>query len=182
MSDDTVPPGNSDIPTHRLKAGCSASELRGQTPTQKACGTCGESKPLADFNRKRSRADGLQETCRDCNREASRRYYQRNRERHLRVIRQRTLAQRAENLRLVAAFLRTHPCVDCGVTDIRVLDFDHRPGTVKRAGVPALAKNGYNATIIMEEIAKCDVRCRNCHAIVTYERMGGSWRSSTRGV
>lgn len=24
---------------------------------------------------------------------------------------------------------------------------------------------------------KCEVRCRNCHATVTYERMGSNWRS-----
>lgn len=47
MADDMVPPGNSDIPTHRLKAGCSASELRGPMPAQKRCGTCRQSKPLS---------------------------------------------------------------------------------------------------------------------------------------
>lgn len=38
----------------------------------KLCGTCRKSKPLADFNRKASRADGLQEVCRECNRAFSR--------------------------------------------------------------------------------------------------------------
>lgn len=180
MSVEAVPPGNSDIPTHRLKAGCSTSELRGPTPARKTCGTCGESKPPSDFNRKHSRDDKLQETCRDCNREASRRYYRRNRDHHVQVIRQRTLAQRALNLQLLVDHLRSHPCVDCGATDIRVLDFDHRPGTAKRAGVPVLAKQGFNTRVVMEEIAKCDVRCRNCHAIVTYERMGANWRSAAQ--
>ncbi len=58
MSAEDVPPGNSDIPTHRLKAGCSASELRGQMPDQKRCGTCQKSKPRSDFNRKAARSDG----------------------------------------------------------------------------------------------------------------------------
>lgn len=41
-----------------------------------------------------------------------------------------------------------------------------------------LVRNGFSVAIIAAEIDRCDVRCRNCHAIVTYERMGGSWRSA----
>lgn len=178
MDDDVVPPGNSDIPTHRLKAGCSASELRGQMPVMKTCGTCQKSKPLSDFNRKTARPDGLQEVCRDSNRASSRAYYERNREHHIAVIRARNDAQREVSRMFVADHLRTHPCVDCGTTDIRVLEFDHRPESRKRDGVMQLVRNGYGLAVIAEEIAKCDVRCRNCHAIVTYERLGDTWRTS----
>ena len=44
-----------------------------------------------------------------------------------------------------------------------------------------LAQQGYSVAIIMAEIAKCDVRCRICHAMVTYERMGDNWRSALIG-
>ena len=145
---------------------------------QKRCGTCHHLKPLSDFNRKSSRADGHQEVCRECNRESSRQYYQRNREHHIAVIRARTAAQRRDSRAFITKFLMDHPCVDCGAIDLRVLDFDHRPGTTKRDDVMQLVRNGFGITIITEEIAKCDVRCRNCHAIVTYERMGENWRSS----
>lgn len=40
-----------------------------------------------------------------------------------------------------------------------------------------LVRNGFGIAAISAEIAKCDVRCRNCHAIATYERLGGDWRS-----
>lgn len=179
MTSETVPPGNSDIPTHRLKAGCSASELRGQMPPQKRCGICKKSKPLSDFNRKASRPDGLQVVCRDCNRESSRNYYQRNREHHIRVIRARNDMQRSAGRAFVGEYLREHPCVDCGNDDIRVLDFDHRPGVDKRDGVMRLVSDGFGLTAIDEEIAKCEVRCRNCHAIVTYERMPRTWRTDS---
>lgn len=132
---------------------------------------------MTDFNRKSSRADGRQEVCRECNRASSRRYYETNREHHVAVIRRRTDAQRAENLRVVGEYLLKHPCVDCGAFDVRVLDFDHRPGSTKRDGVMQLVRNGFSVATIIDEIAKCDVRCRNCHAIVTYERMGRNWRS-----
>ncbi|MGX1934575.1 hypothetical protein [Microbacterium resistens] len=115
--------------------------------------------------------------CRECNRASSRRYYQRNRDHHIAVIRARTSSQRAESLAFIAAYLQDHPCVDCGASDLRVLDFDHRPDEPKRDGVMQLVRNGFRLATIIAEIARCDVRCRNCHAIVTYERMGGSWRT-----
>lgn len=146
--------------------------------TAKRCGSCDRMRPLDAFNRKSRRPDGLQEVCRDCNRESSRRYYRRNRERHLAVTRARTAAQKAQSIALVARHLRDHPCTDCGVGDLRVLDFDHRPGTAKRAGVMELVRNGHSVEVVMAEIEKCDVRCRNCHAIVTYERLGANWRSA----
>lgn len=145
--------------------------------TNKDCGSCGLRKPLGEFNRKSSRPDGLQEVCRECNRQSSRAYYARNRERHVRVIVERTAKRRAEAKSFLVTYLRDHPCADCGVTDLRVLDFDHRPGTDKRKDVMAMVKEGFSIVKLSEEIAKCDVRCRNCHAIVTLERGGDNWRS-----
>lgn len=143
----------------------------------KTCGTCRKSKPPTEFNRKASRADGLQEVCRECNRAASRRYYAENREKHLRAIVERTARKRVEAKEFLVAYLREHPCVDCGFADLRVLDFDHRPGAGKRGDVMSMVRDGYSIRILVEEIAKCDVRCRNCHAIVTLERAGENWRS-----
>jgi hypothetical protein len=40
-----------------------------------------------------------------------------------------------------------------------------------------LAQDGYSISRVMLEIAKCDVRCRNCHARVTYARQGYTWRT-----
>ena len=148
-----------------------------QPAPSKRCGTCREVKLLCDFNRKTSRTDGRQEVCRECNRASSRDYYERNREHHVAAIRERTNAQKRVSIAFIRDFLRHHPCVDCGQSDLRVLDFDHRPGSMKRDGVMQLVRNGFSITRIAEEVAKCDVRCRNCHAIATYERMGTNWRS-----
>lgn len=41
----------------------------------------------------------------------------------------------------------------------------------------AMVRNGFSGEALLTEITKCDVRCRNCHAIATYERMGANWRS-----
>ncbi|MFD1574653.1 hypothetical protein ACFSEO_10950 [Agromyces cerinus subsp. nitratus] len=92
------------------------------------------------------------------------------------------MARRAGQRRLaierVGGYLLAHPCVDCGESDVRVLDFDHRVGSGNQAEVMRLVQNGYSVSRVMAEIAKCDVRCRNCHAKVTYERMGENWRTA----
>lgn len=65
-------------------------------------------------------------------------------------------------------------CVDCGTRDIRVLEFDHVQG-VKVASVSRLVLDSSLQKVI-EEVDKCEVRCSNCHTLVTYARRGGSWR------
>ncbi|KJQ55344.1 hypothetical protein RS85_00861 [Microbacterium sp. SA39] len=143
----------------------------------KQCGSCRCVKPLSDFNRKTSRPDGRQEVCRECNRLSSRDYYARNREHHIAVIRERPNAQKQASIAFIRDFLLRHPCVDCSESDLRVLDFDHRPGSGKRDDVMRLVRNGFSIAHVTDEVAKCDVRCRNCQAIATYERMGANWRS-----
>jgi hypothetical protein len=119
----------------------------------------------------------LQEVCRDCNRESSRRYYAANRAAHVRLIGERTARRRLEVKEFLVDYLRAHPCVDCGEADLRVLDFDHRPEGQKRHDVMRMVNDGYSIARVADEIGKCDVRCRNCHAIVTLERLGENWRS-----
>ena len=46
----------------------------------KTCAKCGETKPLDDFHRNRSRADGRKEWCRECEAEYRRGYYEKNRD------------------------------------------------------------------------------------------------------
>ena len=67
-------------------------------------------------------------------------------------------------------------CIDCKRPVVPGLefsfDFDHRPGEVKVDSVSRLIAYGNHEKLIAE-CAKCDVRCRNCHRIVThYTRKG----------
>ena len=66
-------------------------------------------------------------------------------------------------------YLDTHHCVDCGNSDKRVLDFDHVRGK-KEFGISKARVCGFDLERIKEEIKKCEVRCSNCHRIVTFER------------
>jgi hypothetical protein len=65
----------------------------------------------------------------------------------------------------VIEYLKTHPCVDCGATNLVVLTFDHLRD--KKYMISTLIRKGYSTDTIQEEIDKCEVRCANCHAIKT---------------
>lgn len=74
-------------------------------------------------------------------------------------------ARVAERKRLCRQYLLTylmdHPCVDCGEADPVVLEFDHVRGT-KSDGLSNLVVAA-NMARLVAEIAKCEVRCANCH-------------------
>lgn len=76
------------------------------------------------------------------------------------------------------AYLREHPCSDCGAADIRVLEFDHRDGSGKAQAVANMIGRRSWATIAAE-IAKCEVRCANCHRRRTAIQM--SWKHRLGG-
>jgi hypothetical protein len=60
-------------------------------------------------------------------------------------------------------------CIDCGYNaNPEALDFDHKPDSLKLFDVGD--KMHFATERILAEIAKCDVRCSNCHRIKTAER------------
>lgn len=58
-------------------------------------------------------------------------------------------------------------CVDCGYKENHLaLDFDHVRG-VKKMNLSCMGM--HNRNLVFEELAKCDVRCANCHRIKTHD-------------
>lgn len=136
-------------------------------PTKKCC-TCHRDLPITQFNVRRAAKDGLQSRCREC----SAQWYEVNKESHQRNVAARNAAVRAEYNKRIIAYLRDHPCVDCGESDLRVLDFDHRDPTLKEDVIGRLLQRRFRWELIAAEIAKCDVRCANCHRKRTAEMFG----------
>lgn len=61
-------------------------------------------------------------------------------------------------------------CVDCGYKENPLaLQFDHTRGT-KFKEVSRMVFECYSKEKINEEIRKCDIRCANCHMIITQKR------------
>lgn len=138
----------------------------------KRCCTCQATRPLSDFSRNRRVRDGLQNRCRNCWRV----WYENNREQHIVDVGRRNAAACAAHQARLTEYLRNNPCVDCGEDDVRVLEFDHEEPEAKTADVARLASMNIAWERVEAEIAKCSVRCANCHRRRTAE-MFGYWRA-----
>ena len=138
---------------------------------EKRCVTCHLMRPLTEFNVRRAARDGLQARCRAC----SAQWYERNKDSHKANVLLRNRRVRSEHRRRITDYLLEHPCVDCGEDDVRVLDFDHDDPAQKLHEVTRLAGLTISWGRVALEIAKCSVRCANCHRRRTQE-MFGFWR------
>lgn len=66
---------------------------------------------------------------------------------------------------------KNKPCGDCHETyPPFVMDFDHRPGEIKTIEPARLIAFG-SIKRLLEELAKCDLVCSNCHRIRTHSRL-----------
>lgn len=64
--------------------------------------------------------------------------------------------------------LKDAPCMDCGNKfPPYVMDYDHVRGT-RTIEVSAAVARGWSVKRVLEEIAKCDLVCTNCHRIRTF--------------
>lgn len=126
----------------------------------KVCSRCKEKKPLDQFYRKKGR--DATAYCKPCQHEYLREYYRRTIT--TKRARRYELAEKytTRNRRLVLAYLAGHPCVDCGEADVMVLEFDHVRG-VKENDIARMIGDCFSTNRIEAEIAKCVVRCANCH-------------------
>lgn len=133
----------------------------------KRCSICKEEKAEIEFNRNKSKKDGLNTVCRECSNERSRRYYHENTIEHRQAVRERSDKVRATNRTSMLELLRKSSCADCGNTDIRVLEFDHLRDKIRDI---SQLMSGWSWEAILKEIEKCDIVCANCHRIRTHER------------
>src|SRR5207248_372665 len=105
-----------------------AAPAKSETPTTglRVCSTCRVAKPITEFSIKNKNTGLRRSKCKACQRAYSKRHYRDNREVYLDKAGRRNKVERDRIAAFVLGYLRDHPCVDCGSTDLRVLEFDHR--------------------------------------------------------
>ncbi|GEK78704.1 hypothetical protein [Agrococcus baldri] len=102
----------------------------------KRCARCLAEKSTGEFNRNPRNRDGRHSYCRACQKA----YYRDNAVRHKANVRRTSKARRQQALDVVMTRF-SDGCVDCGSTDIRVLEFDHVRGT-KVASIGSMIRRG----------------------------------------
>jgi uncharacterized Zn finger protein len=134
------------------------------------CKVCGVDQPETNFGFHRKATNTRRTECKECGKVYARARYASNAavRLKLREVNKRSITR---NLNFARETLISSGCVDCGTKDVRVLEFDHVTGD-KITGVMQLARAAVSVAKLENEIAKCVVRCLNCHRIVTYDRAG----------
>lgn len=126
----------------------------------KRCTSCGKKKALSKFNFKIKDRGIINSHCKVCSRKYVREHYIKNREYYLRKAKRRNKMVWLKVRKMIWEYLLEHPCVDCGEKDPTVLEFDHLRD--KKKNISSLT-NDVTLKRVLEEIAKCEVRCANCH-------------------
>jgi AraC-like DNA-binding protein len=139
----------------------------------KICTKCKIEFSLDKFPRKNRNKSGLSPICFTCNRNNFKVWYanKENRNSHRISVRSANRRGYKRNRDFVNKHLLEHPCVDCGESDIRCLDFDHVRGE-KKYCVSELMSRRASLGVIVVEIDKCEVRCANCHRRKTAKQLG----------
>lgn len=136
----------------------------------KVCTKCGPPAQLIGNFAIRSRARGTRQAmCKTCQNAYGRQHYQTYGPKYIKKARLWTAQQNRVNAAFIIDYLRHHPCVDCGESDIVVLEFDHLRD--KLMDVSELVTAGYSLERIKREIDKCEVVCANCHRRRTSKRV-----------
>ncbi len=105
-------------------------------------------------------------------RAAFKKHYEKNKAAYMARAKVWDKATKLKVLAWVLDYLLQHPCLDCGERDPIVLEFDHREGSEKSFNVSEGCTGRFSLARVIDEVAKCDVRCTNCHRRRTYFRAG----------
>ncbi|OGI71053.1 hypothetical protein A3B84_02525 [Candidatus Nomurabacteria bacterium RIFCSPHIGHO2_02_FULL_35_13] len=129
----------------------------------KKCSRCKKEKSIEEFNFKKKSLNIRHNQCKSCTRLFVKNHYNKNKEYYLEKTHKRNARIRLETFDYIKHHLLENPCIDCGESDITVLEFDHNGKAPKFKAVSSVIRHGYPLQKIKEEIGKCDVRCANCH-------------------
>ncbi len=135
----------------------------------KICVMCLIEKEDTEFHKKKV---NLQSKCKECNKLYLKEHYRLNKQSYL----DRNVKNGTERKLFFFNWLATQQCKDCGISDIRVLQFDHLRD--KKFNI-AHKIGSLSWETLQVELEKCEIVCANCHSIRTADR--GNWYSYLQG-
>ena len=128
----------------------------------KNCHKCQLEKESTEFSKNGSKRDGFSDTCKVCHREYNKLHYEKRKSYYVAKAK-----KSKDNLVDSIRKLKDIPCTDCKQNyPWYVMDFDHLRDKTFNIG-HAFSRSKEK---ILEEIAKCEVVCSNCHRARTYKR------------
>lgn len=87
------------------------------------------------------------------------------------MIKERRYADRVRFREWLRSLKDNKECVDCEQQyPWYVLQWDHLPEYQKEYTIGDFSRNVVSKEKVLNEIAKCELVCANCHSIRTYER------------
>lgn len=126
---------------------------------KKTCPDCKENKKLNKFGKNKSRKDGRQVYCLPCMKVRTINSYHKHKKSYFARAKRRD-----KKIDEIIVERKSVPCMDCGVKyPPYVMDFDHRNPKEKFLNICQMRKRRMAIKKILEEMAKCDVVCANCH-------------------
>ena len=132
----------------------------------KTCSKCEKRQQEENFHRSPNTRDGLTAACKKCRRLYSREYYRR-----FPAPYKARAVERAHAQRRLAIGVLGGKCVSCGMSDERVLQFDHINGGGSKE---MRGRRSHRATMTKEIIsgARSDIQllCANCNWIKRWEK------------
>ncbi len=134
------------------------------------CTRCLKIKSVTNFYERSAPRASLHSWCKACHNACVRDRYARRRVSEIARLRENRRRYLLATNALLRGYLADHPCVDCGERDAPLLEFDHRGD--KRGDISYLRSSGRPWRFIESEIAKCEVRCANCHRRRTAREQG----------
>jgi len=134
----------------------------------KTCSTCKISKFEEDFNKRTLKKSViLQASCKSCNAAYNKKHYEVNKKSYI----EGNKARINRTKKLLFEYKAKTPCMDCGGRYPHFcMDFDHRDPETKLFNVSVLAHRGGKQKLL-DEMAKCDLVCANCHRIRTFSTL-----------
>ena len=136
-----------------LKSGC-------RTLREKRCSACRKMLPRSEFNKRRSRPDGLQNNCRVCNAAKSKKHYAKGGDEAQADRNARNRRAAKEMRRLTTLVKEANQCAICSEAEPVTLSFYREGRDEKCVATMVSAKAAWSR--ILAEMKKCTIVCENC--------------------